>query len=339
MRVVTRRRQDHSNPITHGEFIGKMDGNTFVTGVTRTPDGDYEEHHSLDSLFAKLVSIPDIEWLTMSANGFNFTYLVPQLMEWVKNEGHSVKPIPSGEEIIGLILKRKIKTITYKPGKKKAQVIDEIHVHTEKIVIRDVVHLFQTGLSDAVKAFASDITRAVENDLKLNTLHLHRAYDGLDQTLVDNFKVHPGWTAGGTSIKAWMATIPPGFAYYRVNAKKEKFIRLAYYGGFTYPGRTTTIYLNAASMDRRAAFAATMRLGVPYGQATWTEWFVPDKPGFYQVYAEAPRSFWPLVPYRSDTGLHWINQSCITYLSDIEIRWYTRRGWHLHVIDGICKIQ
>ena len=340
MRSVTRRREDRSESIIHGEFSVMMDGNEFMLGVTRTPEGMYKEHNTLESLYAILVSIPDISWLTISEHDFNFTYFVPHLMKWIKEEGHSVHPIPSGEDIIGLILKWKIKHITYKKGKRKEQVIDKVSVHTERIIIRDAIHHFREGLDNAVQAFAPDVLRSSDNEnvrnlLMYETNALHQAYDGFDQTVKEYLNVRPGWTSGGTAIKAWMNTIPKGYAYYRVHSDKEKFIRKSYYGGFTFPGQTTMIYLNAVRIDRRAAFAATMREGVPYGRATWTEWFVPEKPGYYEVYAESPGTNWPLVPYRSKYGLHWTNQSCITYLSDLEITWYMHRGWHFYVLDGI----
>lgn len=352
------RRLDTSKSITFGVFESKFDlKGKFLYAMTKSPDGVFKFHRSIKSLFKELTSIPDITWFFHkdSLDDFDFAHLAYQMVDWAENHGHTVNHRSSGDTILGMILRKP--TVTYRPGKRnptsknyKPLVIDKRHI--ERIIIRNSHPMMTLDLDKSIKLFAPHMkVPSVEfNDcMKLNSKnsnhmeYLHRKLDGMeaaisghDKLIYDTWGIHPGWTAAGTARKAWRAGIPSGVTYWRIHKSKEDFIHKAYYSAFIYPGRTIDPHHNDINIDETGAYADCMRMGVPYGHPTWTREFKVDRPGFYEVFAESPGTHWPLVPFRDGRGwMHWTNESCTTHLSDIEIRWYTERGWRFFVNEGV----
>lgn len=352
------KRADTSKPATFGVFESRFDPNgRFLYAMTKTPDGVFRFHRSIKSLFKELTIIPDITWFFHkdSQRDFDFAHLAYQMVEWAEQQGHTVDHRSSGDTILGMILRRP--TVIYKPGRRnpssknyKAWVIDKHHI--EKVIIRNSQPMMALDLNKAIRLFAPQMkVPSVEFDdtTKLNPKnanhmdYLHRKLDGMeaaisghDRLIYDTWGVHPGWTSAGTARKAWRAGIPEKVTYWRIHNSKEQFIHKAYYSAFLYPGSTTDIHHNSTNVDEGGAYADCMRMGVPYGYPTWTREFKNDRPGFYEVYAEAPGTSWPLVPFKDGRGwMHWTDQSCTTYLSDIEIRWYAERGWRFFVNEGV----
>jgi hypothetical protein len=346
------RRVDNTEPVVFGVFESKFDVNgKFTYAMTKTPSGEYKFHRSIKSLFKELTSIPDITWYFHkdAQTDFDFAYLAYQMVEWAEKHGHTINHRSSGETILGMILRKPTVTFTYKVGKRGGQIIDKRSTHVEKIIIRNSQPMISLDLNEAVRIFAPHIT--IPGDLvakpnpknKNHMEHLQRRLDGMeaaikghDKLIYQTWGVHPGWTASGTARKAWRSGIPKGTWYWRIHKSKEDFIHKGYYAAFLYPGTTIDPHYDTTDIDEGGAYADCMRLGVPYGHPTWTREFKINNPGFYELYAESPGTNWPLLPFRDDRGWpHWTNESCHTYLSDIEIKWYSKRGWKFYITKGV----
>jgi hypothetical protein len=350
-----KRRLDTSKPVAFGVFEGKFDYmGKLLYAMTKSPTGEYKFHKTIQSLTTELTSIPAINWFCYkdSEADFDFAHTGYQMVEWAKKHGHTVKPRQSGRTILGLVLRKPI--IIYKPGKRKptaknykALVIDKHRI--QKITIRNAKPMITLTLNEAIRLFAPHMTLPGELDVKPNPKnknHMHHlqkrldcmeaAIKGHEHLTHQTWGVYPGWTTSGTARKAWRAGIPEGVWYWRLHKLKEDFIEKAYYAAFLYPGTTTDTHHNSMDIDESGAYAERMREGVPYGHPTWTREFKENHPGFYEVYAEAPSTNWPLVPYKDNNSqLHWTNDSCTTYLSDIEIKWYSNKGWHFYINEGV----
>ena len=311
-------------------------GGDFIYGITYLGPGQYKMHHSKSDLYKELMSHPGTVWFAHNSVRFNHAYFIPELKDYALKCKHPIEIINSGVDVVVGVSVR----------------FDKKRDHIE---IRDSHVILKSSLDKAIETFAPEFPEMAnpidyERGESFNTRKkkhkefllwqaegLYHAILGYYTEVKRVFGVMPAWTAGGTSMRAWKSTIKPWQMYYRNHKDKERFARLAYYGGFTFPGTTMDVHYDQMAVDRSAAYAASMREGVPCGNGIWVSEFMMDYPGIYELNVKNPYGVtWPLIPYHDERNrLHWTNEECTTFLTSREILYYSKRGYSFEIISGL----
>lgn len=298
-------------------------------------NSDYYHFNNTRDLVNWFLDHPGFRYYAHNGAGYDFTYIMDEIVWHKQYDGVEVEPIVQGEtRIIGIILKR---------GKAKLE-------------LRDSLALIPMSLKKAAHIFAPDyekldinLAEHVYDPTDLTDIeYLHRDVDALyhvmvnfEQKIKEIYGTPIGFTAGSTAMYAWQAHIPDGHAYYRVRSDVEDFCRRGYYGGFVFPGKDTDVHTNALTIDRNAAFAKAMRLGVSTGNPIETDVFYPDRGGMYEVIAHVPKDCaLPCIPSRdSKNNLRWCTGTFRTVITTQEILFARKHGCRVDVLFGYYWIR
>ena len=173
---------------------------------------------------------------------------------------------------------------------------------------------------------------------------LYYAINVYAKTIEQDYGVTLGYTAAGTSLKAWQATLQEDEKYFRQSRKPRDFIRRGYYGGIVFITDSNPVE-NAVTYDINSSYPAQMRKGVPSGKAARTHHYYNslECPGFYECEVSAPHDLIvPILPYRNDKGiLEWVRGGFTGVYSNLEIDFAREHGYIIktgmgYVFDDLC---
>lgn len=313
-------------------------GGPFIAGAFVTSDGKRELFDTFSDCFFFMVSHPEYRYLAHNASGYEFCYLYPYLYDFfVTTPGVEILPTLQGDtNIIQIRIK--------KDGK-------------DWIDLRDTLCLFSCSLEKVASAFCPEIPKLKDTiDFEHETFNIHNpdhinyvyrdcdivltAYVRLAQQIQEKFHCPLGVTAGSTAMKAFIAQIPKGHCYYRINDDADAFIRKAYYGGLVLPGKHIGKWGAVAGVDVNGAYAYQMaEHSYPIGNPAGARRYVPGKIGFYHVIATVPESVFESVgfnpvPCREKQGLCWPSGTFETFISSIEYDFAVECGCSFVVLWG-----
>lgn len=311
-------------------------GGPFIEGAIAYCDRptEYILVNNPAQLLAAIIDEPGYIYYAHNGAGYDFSYLVHDLLKYQQETGCTIDLIKQGaSRIIGIKIKReKQKTIE----------------------LRDSLAILPMSLAKAAEAFAPDLPKLHSIDFEhgevydpANSLHRDYLFRDVDSLIVvvvryaakifDVFGTQLGFTAASTALMAWQASIAIGHTYFRMHKSIEQWVREAYFGGYVYPGNERGIFTDCVALDFNAAYAAIMRKGVPCGTPAFTTRYEPDKPGIYEVDIIVPRSIkYPFIPSRDErTGqLRWCTGEFSTRITSLEIEFALRRGCTVNVRCG-----
>lgn len=267
------------------------------------------------------------------ADGMEF----PHIIQCIRNssqlrEQYDLDPLLSGDRMVQLkIVSRETKKV---------------------VIIRDTYALSGTSLAKWARVFGGTYqkSKTIDFDAKEYDPQTDRDYLARDvqlpvacmvnfsQMIYETFQSVPGITAASTAMKAFQASIPHNFIYFRINDLAEDFMRKGYFGGYCHPGHDNHIHRNVVSRDMTGAYGARMKLKFPTGNPTLTTTFREDKQGMWYVEAVCIDADLPIVPYRDQHGLlHWLGQPgdyCHTYCTTEEVLYFRMHGYQINVLEG-----
>ena len=152
-----------------------------------------------------------------------------------------------------------------------------------------------------------------------------------------DYGISLGYTAAGTALRAWQATIPDKVAYFRQSRPAREFVRRAYYGGLVFLTDTVPC-AGAVTFDINSSYPAQMRKGVPDGKAAQVyDYITPDKrPGFWECEVFAPDDLVvPILAWRDSKNiLHWTGGHFWGVYSNIEIEFARQHGYRIITKTG-----
>lgn len=357
------RRVPKSTDINFGTFDIESFGlgGEYADGATYTLENGTERFRTAPELFEALMNPPrprrssrktsraPFVWLAHNGAGFDFSYMAYMLVEYAEQYDITIETTQQGTKPIDL----KIPTP-----------FGEVH-------LRDSYPFLDASLSAASRAYAPAYAKlghcTRHNFTKLNAgpedyyspdcdvcvdylmgdvVSLWHTYKNARDLVVKIFGVSPGFTAGSTAMKAWIATIPEGNVYYRQNPEIEEFARNFCTGAFTYPGCTTELIepigeerYGAVTIDRSAAFAACQkRGGYPVSPGIWSENYTNEFFGIWECQAWCPKSVFPMVPLckdKAEGGKLWSTGGGIAYVTTEQYEACIAQGYEMKVLRGV----
>ena len=173
---------------------------------------------------------------------------------------------------------------------------------------------------------------------------LYYAINAYAMTVEQDYGVTLGYTAAGTSLKAWQSALPEGVAYFRQSKQARDFIRRGYYGGLVFLTDSNPIE-NAITFDINSSYPAQMRKGVPAGKAARTYHYYNSSecPAFYECDITAPDDLIvPILAHRNDRGiLEWVRGEFTGVYTNMEIDLAREHGYKIETgigwcFDGLC---
>lgn len=174
------------------------------------------------------------------------------------------------------------------------------------------------------------------------------------ETVRRDYGVELGYTAAGTAMKAWQATLSdiplamPGDTlkswkdgnpvFYNKPPKwANKIARAGYFGGLVFLTDTNP-HENAVTYDINSSYPAQMRKGVPSGTPAMTWDYEPDLPGFYHCIVKAPDDLVIAIVPRRDKNdrVHWNGGTFeVPALSTLEINFARSQGYEIETLEGV----
>src|SRR5260221_1445091 len=312
-------------------------GGEFIEGCISYEDkpGEHPLVSTSSSLFDTILCDPGYIYYAHNGGGYDFCYLIDHILR-IRNACGSdgrVDPIRQGtSRIIGF----------------------KITIGKKRYDIRDSFAIIPTSLRKAADFFAPDLPKSDAINFEAgevynpnNPLHREYLYRDCDALIAvvksyankvrELFGTELGYTAGSTAMNAWQAYIPEGFVYWRLSKKNEEWARVAYYGGYVHPGYEIGPHGDVISIDLNAAYAASMRKGVPVGNPFGTYKYYPDMFGIYEVIAHVPHDIpFPIIPSRDSHGmLQWCSGTFRTRITSTEIEFAKQRGCSFDILEGL----
>src|SRR5271170_4171062 len=336
-------------------------GGEYADGATYTVVNGVERYRTAQELFEALMNPPrrkrtnrhnsraPFVWLAHNGAGFDFSYMAYMLVEYAEQYDITIEATQQGTKPIDLC----------------------IPTPFGKVHLRDSYPFLDASLAAASKAYAPtyaklghctkhDFTKlnATERDyynpncetcvsyLEGDVISLWHTYQNARELVIKIFGVSPGYTAGSTAMKAWIATIPEGHVYYRQAPVVEEFARNFCTGAFTFPGCTTELIepigeerYGAITIDRSAAFAACQKEGgYPVSPGIWTTHYTNEYFGIWECQAWCPKSVFPMVPLycpKEKGGKAWSTGSGTAYVTTEQYQACLDQGYDMKVIRGV----
>lgn len=169
--------------------------------------------------------------------------------------------------------------------------------------------------------------------LFFDTRGLVEAMRKYKDTIFELFRVNTSYTAGGTAMRAWRASLPRSAAYWRQRSSVERYGREAYKGGLVFL-TTTKKQFDMVHVDVNAMYAWAMLQGVPVGSGSYTRYEEPEFPGIYRVHMHVPETEqYPFLATNDSPPLR-PRGSFDTTVTSIELAEARNRGYAYEVIDG-----
>ncbi len=314
-------------------------GGEFIVCAFSCSDGLRYIANTIEECFQFILDHSQYRFLAHNARGYEFVYLYPIMVDYFQSheEIEILPPIQGEDRIIQFQIRRN--------GKKW-------------IDIRDTLCLFNSSLAQVAKGFCPELPKGeppwnkkhdnFNPDSKEWMDYLWRdceiilvAYQRHATNIWNSFHVNLGVTAGSTAMKAYIATIPEGHVYYRINKEQEKFVRDGYYGAAVFPGHEVGDWGETASIDINGAYGHQMgRHLFPVGSPARTFYCDPELLGVYKVVAAVPNSVYLELgfnpwPCRTKNGLVWKSGTFETTLTNIELEYGIKHGCSFEVIEGL----
>lgn len=313
-------------------------GGSFVVGQFRCSEDKhtaywvYSEQEALDFLLSR--KCRGMKVYAHNGAGYDYKYLIRYLLQHKDDfPGVECKSIMRGDG----------RVICMSLSKNK---------HNVKLL--DSFHVFPKSLKEFTRVFAPEYVKK-EREWKLaggsinwfnpddasdreyldyDCLGLIEAVEALRTLLQHQFGVNMAMTAAGTAMRAWRVTIPSKVAYWRPRRQVESFIRDSYAGGYVFLTSTEPQY-DRVHVDINAAYAASMRKGVPVGTAVYTTQYREGYPGFYRCKVYAPTGErYPIVPRKTASGIQWSVGEFEATVPSCTIEYAQTFGYRFEIIDG-----
>ncbi len=158
------------------------------------------------------------------------------------------------------------------------------------------------------------------------------------QQVYEDYGVDLGYTASGTSLKAWQRTLHSSNKFWKPTRKANVFFRKAYYGGIVFL-TDTSAFENCTTYDINSSYPAQMRKGLPGGQYAQTYEYIRsnERPGFYRCKVKASENLLiPIIPRRDKKGvLRWSRGEFETVCTNLEIDFARKHGYEIETYEGI----
>lgn len=312
-------------------------GGDYIYGGAKIGDSPVVYFNTMDDLVDHIFQNPDVIWYAHNGGGYDCKYMFKskRLIQRL-NSGWGCRIITSGKSIvIGLIFNR----------------LDD-EENEIKIEIRDSYKLSGLSLDKSAKAFKVHEKKSGSIDFDnekfdpKNPIHIEylesdiiACYEFVNkfrELVFDKFGCSIGWTAPSTAVKAFQNTLK--VPYIRINEHTEEFIRLAYYGAMTRPGKLATE--SCTYYDRNSAYASIMKENLPAGNAYCVKEFDKNNPGFYNIKVECPQNVKiTVIPLRTKTGVIFPTGKFETYASSDEIKLSIKLGYKIEVIKGYIFLR
>lgn len=284
-------------------------GGAFVCGQFRCSDNKeqaywvYDEKEALDFMLSR--KCRGMKIYAHNGSGYDYKYLIRYINQ------HK-------DDFPGL----ECKFLPRKDGRVICMTMTR-HKHTVRLL--DTFHVFPKSLKEFTSVFAPEYVKKdrewQKSDgtpnwfdpdnpmdreyLDYDCLGLIEALTKFKELIHRYFGVNIAMTAAGTAMKAWRVTIPHNKAYWRPREDVETFIRESYAGGYVFLTNSEPLY-DRVHIDINAAYAASMRLGVPCGVAAYTQRYEQGYPGFYKCKVTVPQGErYPIVPHKTASGIEW----------------------------------
>jgi hypothetical protein len=350
-------REKQKLPLAHAikpertEIIGAFDIETngvygnYLDGFVKYEDDDtYYRASTMGNMLDILLSRWDVILYAHFGQGYEFNYLKDEL---IGRDLECDAIIQGDSGLIGMVIK------------------DESH----KIELRDSYALIPMGLGKATQAFKCHTQKGniglgegyIYNPLnerdvlycKMDVQATIEIVQAFENIVDDLFGCGFGWSTASTALHTWKTTLIPritaeqvlrdpslkeqkGQAYWRMTESQEKFCREAYYGGFVFPGSDIHKHDDVISIDRNAAYAAAMRIGVPIGKPKQYMTYQEGKLGIYQVEVTSDETATiPCVASKINGTLLWAKGEYQTYITSVEMEFASKHGYHFEVISGL----
>lgn len=269
--------------------------------------------------------------------GYDFKYLL-NLEDIVLPMGWEYHPVASAMQDIGMKL--------INQGKKRiVELHDFLKIAPAKLeVLTEKFDVAHKKLSDAInfdKENYDPKNPTHRQYLLHDCLGYYEVIQAFTAIWTEYYNTPLGWTTPASAMKAWKAKIPEGHVYFRMHSELRDYFRLAYYGGYNFPGfnrwkATPGTDEKIVGWDVNSMYPAMMLKGVPTGQPTFTRDYDPAKPGFYHVRAKVPDdTVMPILPYTDLKGRKYYPTGTFeTYCASVEINRACELGYDIEVIDG-----
>jgi len=277
-------------------------------------------------------------WYAHNGAKYDFCYLIQMINDYAKENNYPVSTTPQGQKLIGYT----------------------IETSTGKIEFRDSLPLVKGSLDKLATSFCHQFPKmdhclehdfskddATEDDWYNPDCHtcvkymmrdseaLYYVIKEYSTILYDTFGVNPAMTEGSTAMRGWTNTIPDDKVYFPQAPEKENWLRQFAIGGYVNPGWTTEPQYDMVTVDRTAAYAATMKGDFPTSAGVWTGEYVDGLFGFYICDVDYPETLMPIVPAKNDAGgtiypvgkfTGYASSEMMSYLSQFGVKFEVKEG-------------
>jgi hypothetical protein len=189
----------------------------------------------------------------------------------------------------------------------------------------------QDKISDKMQVDAYDVE--YKTDLRQDLEWLFTSYREYRRTLHECYGITPGYSGGGTALRAFRRMI----THQQQRAEVANFARNAYFGGLLFLIWARS-HQDAFKLDVNAACAVAMQKvkeGDTSGCRTSREWL--GRPGTYLCEIDCSEDLpCPFVPARSNYDTIWATKTFRTYLCSHTIALARMLGYSIQVVQGLA---
>lgn len=265
-------------------------GGPYLLGATLDDKGNYVEHETEGALFDYFIAHYKGGELLLHNADYDMRYIIPHI-ERLAKKGYDTELCVDARERITYV------TIHHPSGRGRWRIRDTyalLPLPLAELAPLAGMQKEDIGLADGVIFDPWDDThrRYLKRDVEM----LLAAYQSYCRTLKSQFGIMPGYTSGGTALRAFRRTLTPRRGIFRQRPKVEAVAREAYFGGLSWY-LDAKPHLDVVKLDVNAMYATAMRQGVPTGSGARVYHEVPGKAAIYRAVVTPPDDCpFPFVP-------------------------------------------